>query len=123
MTLSMFIGVLMNITLSNVSLARASVSGVSAALTKKYEKKVAKVMKLVIIIISALAVFEMNISKALNNGKVDEKEFGVLKMLNFKVLNELANIDHSMEAEMRTQLQKRLLYETNNLKKAVSSKS
>ena len=34
-------------------------------------------------------------------------------------LNELANIDHKMEAETKNQLQKSKLDEINNLKKAV----
>ena len=70
-TLSTFIGLPVSIPLGAISLAGASINGVATALTKKYQKKLSKVMKLVDIVTSALAVFEMSVSKALNNGKID----------------------------------------------------
>ena len=57
-TLSTFIGFPVSIPLGALSLAGASISGVTTALTKKYQKKLAKVMKLTDIITSAIAVFE-----------------------------------------------------------------
>ena len=54
--LSAFIGLSVSIPLGTVSLAGASVSGVATALTKKYQKKLAKVTTLVDFITSALAV-------------------------------------------------------------------
>ena len=63
----------MSITLGAVSLAGVSVSGVAMALTKKYQKKFAKVMKLVNIMTLALAVFEINVSKVLNDSRVKNK--------------------------------------------------
>ena len=57
-TLSTFIGLPVSIPLGAVSLAGASVSGVTTALTKKYQKKLTKVTKLTDIITSAIAVFE-----------------------------------------------------------------
>ena len=71
--LSTFIGLPVSIPLGAVSLAGASVSGIATALTKKYQKKLTKVMKLTDIITSALAVFEMSVSKVLKDGKVDEQ--------------------------------------------------
>ena len=59
-------------------------------------------MKLVDIITSALAVFETSMSKALNNGRVGEQEFTKLQMLHLGVFNELANVDHKMEADTGT---------------------
>ena len=41
-------------------------------LTKKCRKKLEKVAKLTDIVTLAIAVFEKSISKALNNGKIDE---------------------------------------------------
>ena len=60
-TLSMFIDLSVSIPLDAVSLAGVSVAGVSltgvaTALTKKYQKKLTKVMKLVDIVTSASAV-------------------------------------------------------------------
>ena len=86
-------------------------------LTKKYQKKLAKVTKLVDIVTSVLSVLETSISKALNNGGIDERESNRLQMLHLGALNDLANVDHKMESETRTQLQKSLLEEINNLKK------
>ena len=75
-------------------------------LTKKHQKKFAKVTKLIDIIALALAVFETSISKALNDCKIDEQEFGMLQALHLEAINELANIDRKMEAETITQFEK-----------------
>ena len=96
----------MSIPLGVVSLAGASVSGVATVLTSKYQKKLVKVTKLVDIVTSAIAVFEMSVSKALNNDEIDEREFSMLQELHLKVINELANVDGKVEAETRIQLQK-----------------
>ena len=53
----------------------------------------------------------------LNNGKIDEQESGMLQTFHLAVLNELANLDRKMEVETRTQLQKSLWEEINDLKK------
>ena len=76
-------------------------------------------MKLADIITSALAVFKTSISKALNDGRVDEQDLGMLQTFHLAAPNKLTNIDHKMEAETRTQLQNSLLEEINDLKKAV----
>ena len=85
-TLSMFIGLPVSIPLGTVSLVRMSVNGMAMALSKKYQKEFAKVMKLVDIMTSALAVFEMRISKTLNNGRVDEWEFTTLQTFHLGAL-------------------------------------
>ena len=94
--LSTFVGLPVNIPLGAVSLAGASVSGVSTALTKKYQKKLTKVKKLTDIATSALAVFGRVVSKALRNGKIDEEEFNLLHTLNHETLNELSDIDRKI---------------------------
>ena len=104
--LSTLIGLPVIILLGAVSLAGASVSGMATALTKMYQKKLAKVIKLVDIVTSASPVFEMSLSKTLNNSEFGEKEFQVFQDLNLKVINELFNVDRKMEVEKRTQLQK-----------------
>ena len=45
-TLSMLIGLLVSIPLAAVSLVGVSVSGMAMALTKKYQRKLTKVMKI-----------------------------------------------------------------------------
>ena len=104
-TLSTFIGFPVSILLGAVSLAGVSVSGVTTALTKKYQKKLTKVTTLTDIITSAIAVFETCLSKDLRNGKIDEEEFNVLQMFHLKMMNELAGVDRKMEAENRNQSQ------------------
>ena len=75
-TLSTFIGLPMSIPLSTVLLDGASVGVVATALTKKYQKKLAKVTKLTDI---AIALFETSVSTALNNGEIEEQEFATLQ--------------------------------------------
>ena len=99
-TLSMFTSLLVSILLGAVPLAGASVSGVTTALTSRYEKKLVKVTKLVDIVTSALSVSETSLSKALNNG---EQEFQVIQELHLKVINDLANVVHKMELETSNQ--------------------
>ena len=120
-TLSTFIGLPVSIPLSAVSLAGASVSGVATALTYQYEKKLIEVTKLVDIVTSAICISETSVSKASNNGEIDEREFQVLQKLHFKVVNELSNVDRKMAAETRTQLQKSSLEEINEIKKTLTT--
>ena len=56
-------------------------------------------------------------SKVLNDGEIDEQEFGILQNLHLKVINELANVDCKMESETRNQFQQSPLQEMNDLKK------
>ena len=121
-TLSTFIGLPVSIPLGAISLAGAGISGVTTVLTKKYQKKLSKAAQLIDTVTSALAVFEMSVSKALNDGRVDEREFSMLQELHLRVLNELSSLDHKMEAETRTQLQKSLLEEISDLKRKVEIK-
>ena len=117
--LSTFIGLPVSIPLGAISLAGASISGVTTALTSKYQKKLTKVTKLVDIVTWQLAVFEIGVSKALNNGEIDEREFDILQNLHLKLSSELANIDRKMESEMRVQLQKNLQEEINEIKRSL----
>ena len=104
-TLSTFIGLPVSIPLGTVSLAGVSTNSMARAL-KKYQKKLAKVIRFADIMISALTVFEMSISKVINNGRIDEWEFTMLQTLHFGVLSNLSNVYNKMEAKTRTQLQK-----------------
>ena len=122
-TLSTFIDLPVSILLGAISLAGTSLSGVTTALTKKYQKKLSKVTKLTDIVTSAIAIFETSISKALSNGKIDEQKFNVLQMLYFKTLNELSDINRKMEAENRNQFEKGLLEEINDIKKTLGTRN
>ena len=63
-------------------------------------------MKLTDIVTSALAVFETNKSKTLNDGKIDEKELNVLQAFHVKTLNKLPDINHKMGAGIRNHFEK-----------------
>ena len=117
--LSTFIGLPVSIPFGAVSLAGASVSGVTTALISKYQKKLSKVTKLVDIITSAIAVFGTSLSKALENGEIDEREFDMFEELHLKVINELDNIDQKMEWETRAQLQINLQEEINEIRSSL----
>ena len=105
-TFSTFIGLPVSIPLGAAFLTGAVASGIISALTKKYQKKLSKVMKLIDVITSALAVFERCVSKVLKNSKIDEEEFNSLQTLHLKTMNELTGIDRAMEAENRSQFEK-----------------
>ena len=107
----------MSIPLGTVSLAGAGVSGMAMALTKKYQKKLSKFTKLTDIITPALAVFERVVSKALKNSKIDEEEFNSIQKLHIETINELTGVDLKMATENRSQFEKCLLEEINDIKK------
>ena len=77
-TFAAFIGLPVSIPLGAASLTGAIASGIISAQTKRYQKKLTKVMKLIDIIMPALVVFERIVSKALKNSVINEKEFNML---------------------------------------------
>ena len=93
-------------------------SGIISVLTKKYQQKLKKVMCLIDIVTPALVIFERVVSGSLKNGVINEEEFNTLQTLHFETLNELTGIDRRMEAEHRFLVEKSLLEEINELKKA-----
>ena len=71
----------------------------------------------------AAVVFERVVSGALKNGIIDEEEFNMLQMLHLETLNELTGVDHSMEEEHRSLVEKSLLEEVNNIKKNAETRN
>ena len=122
-TFATFVGLPLSVSLGAASLTGAIASGIISTLTKKYEKKLKKVTKLIDIVTPALAVFEWVISGALKNGVIDEEEFNTLQTLHLETLNELTGVDHRMEAENRSLVEKSLMEEINNMKKKNQSQS
>ena len=80
-------------------------------------KKNYKVIKLINIVTPALVVFERVVSGTLKNSVIDEEKFNTLQTLHLETLNKLTGIDHRMEAEHRSLVEKTLLEEINELKK------
>ena len=105
-TFTTSISLSVGIPLDAVSRAGAGISRMAMVLTKKYQKKLSKVTKLTDIIMSALAVFERVVSKALKNGKIDEEEFNLIQKLHLETINELMGVNLKMAAENRTQFEK-----------------
>ena len=98
-------------------------SGIISVLTKKYQKKLKKVTRLIDIVTPALLVFERVISGALKNGVINEEEFNTLQTLHLETLNELTGVDCRMEAENRSLVEKSLMEEINELKKKAETKA
>ena len=109
--------------LGAASLTGAIASGIISTLTKKYQKKLKKVTKLIDIVTPALFVFERVISGALKNGVIDEEEFNTLQTLHLETLNELTGVDCRMEAENRSLVEKSLMEEINNIKEKEKTKA
>ena len=116
-TFATCVGLTVSMALVAASLTGAIASGIISTLTKKYQKKLKKVTKLIDIVTPALVVFERVISGALQNGVIDEEEFDTLQTLHLETLNELTGVDHRMEAENRSLVVKSLMEEINELKK------
>ena len=101
-TFALFIGLPVSISLGAASLTGAIASGIISALTRKYQQKLKKVMRLIDIVTPALVVFERVVSGALKNGVINEEEFNMLQTLHLDTtLNKLTSIDRRMEAEHR----------------------
>ena len=100
----------------------AIASGIISVLTKKYQKKLKKVTKLIDIVTPASVVFERVISGALKDGIINEEEFNTLQTLHLETLNELTGVNRRMEAENRSLVEKSLMEEINELKKKQKQK-
>ena len=122
-TFATFIGLPVSIPLGAASMTGVIASGIISALTKKYQQKLKKVMKLIDIITPALVIFERVVSKSLKDGKIDEEEFNKLQTLHLETLNELTDINCRMEVEHRSIVEKSLLEEINNIKKNTGTKA
>ena len=118
-----FVRLPVSVALGAASLTGVTASGIISTLTKKYQKKLKKVTRLIDIITPAVVVFERVISGALKNGIIDEEAFNTLQTLHLETLNELTGVDRSMEAENRSLVEKSLMDEINELKKKAETKA
>ena len=122
-TFATFIKIPVSAALGVASMTGAVSSGIISVLTKKYQKKLKKVTKLIDIVTPALIVFERVISGALKDGIIDEEEFNTFQMLHLETLNELMGVNRRMEVENRSLVEKSLMEEINELKKKPETKS
>ena len=122
-TVATFIRLPVSMALGAASLTRVIASGIISLLTKKYQKKLKKVTRLIDIVTPALVVFERVVSGALENGVIDEEEFNTLQTLHLETRNELTGVYCRMEAENRSLFEKSLMEEINQLKKKAETKA
>ena len=122
-TFATFVGLPVSVALGSASLTGAIASGIISMLTKKYQKKLKKVTRLIDIVTPALVVFERVIFDALKDGIINEEEFNTLQTLHLETLNELTGVDRRMEAENRSLVKKSLMEEINELKKKAETKA
>ena len=122
-TFATFVDLPVSISLGAASLTGAIASGIISALTKKYQKKLKKVTKLIDIVMRAAVVFDRVVSKSLKDGIIDEEEFDTLQTLHLETLSELTGVDRRMEVENRSLVKKSLMKEINELKKKAETKA
>ena len=122
-TFATIIGLPVSVALGSASMTGASAGGIISTLIKKHQKNLKKVTKLIDIVTPALVVFERVISGELKNGIIDEEEFNTLQTLHLETLNKLMGVDHRMEAENRSLVEKSLMEEINELKKKAETKA
>ena len=116
-TFATFIGLPVSISLGAASLTGAIASETISTLTKKYQKKLKKVTRLIDIVTWATVILERVISGALKDGIIDEEEFNTLQMLHLETLNELMGVNCRIKAENKSLVEKGLMEEINKLKK------
>ena len=122
-TFATFVRLPVSTALGAASLTGTIASGIISTLTKKYQKKLKKVTRLIDIVTRATVVFDRVISAALKNGIIDEEEFNTLQTLHLETLNELTGIDCRMETENMSLVEKSLMEEINELKKKAETKA
>ena len=122
-TFATFVRIPVSAALGAASMTGVIASGIISTLTKKYQKKLKKVTRLIDIVTPALVVFERVISGALKNGIVDEEEFNTLQTLHLETLSELTGVDCRMESENRSLVEKSLIEEINNMKKKIKEQA
>ena len=96
-TFATFIGIPMSAALGAASMTGAIASGIISVLTKKYQQKLKKVMRLIDIIAPALVIFKRVVSGALKNSVINEEEFNMLQTLHLETLNKLTGINRRMK--------------------------
>ena len=122
-TFTTFVGLPVSVALGAASLTGVIASGIISTLTKKYQKKLKKVTRLIDTVMRATVVFDRVISVALKDGIIDEEEFNTLQTLHLETLNELMGVDRRMEVENRSLVEKSLMEEINELKKKAETKA
>ena len=111
------IGLPVSATLGAIAIGGSFITVGATVLSARYEKKKTKVMNLLALTTTTLAIFERGISRALADDKIDSAEFESLQNTYYETLDKISQTDKKMEAEARTQFEKGMMIELVNLKK------
>ena len=122
-TFATFVRLPVSIALGAALLTGAIASGIISTLTKKYQKKLKKVTRLIDIITHPTVILDRVISAALKDGIIDEKEFNTVQTLHLETLNELTGVNRRMEVESRSLVKQSLMEEINELKKKAETRA
>ena len=86
-TFATFVRLPVSVALGAASMTGAIASGIISTLTRKYQKKLKKVTRLIDIVMGATVVFDRVISVALKDSIIDKEEFNTLQTLHLETLN------------------------------------
>ena len=117
------VGLTISASLGVVSTVSTCVGACLLLTSKKYKKKLLKCYKLLDKITSSLATFETLISLSIDDRTViDTKEFHKLQTLYLQLMTCVRNIDRKIKVETEENIQKTIMDEIKNLKKALEQK-
>ena len=116
-------GLPISASLAIVSTVSTCVGACLLLTSKKYKKKLSKCYELLDKITTSLATFEVLISLSPDDGTlIDAKEFHKLQTLYLQLMAHIRNIDRKMKVQTEENLQKTIMDEIVNLKKALEQK-
>ena len=117
------VGLPISTSLGVVSTVSTCVGACLLLTSRKYKKKLLKCYELLDKITSSLATFETLISLSIDDGTViDAKEFHKLQTLYLQLMTNIRNIDRKMRVQTEENVQKTIMDEITNLKKALEQK-
>ena len=117
------VGLPISASLAIVSTVSTCVGACLLLTSRKYKKKLLKCYELLDKITTSLATFETLISLSINDGSViDAKEFHKLQTLYLQLMTHVRNVDRKMTVQTEENVQKTIMDEITNLKKALEQK-
>ena len=117
------VGLPISASLAIVSTVSTCVVACLLLTSEKYKKKLLKCYELLDKITTSLATFETLISLSIDDGSViDAKEFHKLQTLCLQLMTYVRNIDRKMKVQTEENVQKTIMDEIVNLKKALEQK-
>ena len=117
------VGLPISASLAIVSTVSTCVRACLLLTSRKYKKKLLKCYELLDKITTSLATFETLISLSIDDGSViDAKKFHKLQTLYLQLMTHIRNIDRKMKVQTEEDLQKTIMDEIVNFKKAMEQK-